>query len=92
MYPQLTSMNSNLEMTRSLPKRFNSNEDNINNVLAYFYEYSTTIHNAEKDLGALLASVQRILANHEMSFYNFTKVQILKQKTVAAECVFAKTF
>jgi hypothetical protein len=70
---------SQLKNDRSLPKPVTSDEENIVNVLAYFHAYpQASIRSAADDLGLTYYSVQRILDDHDMHPFKFTKVQQLK--------------
>lgn len=93
MYPYLPPMNqkkfrriqnnfmnfgSTLRAPKNLPRPVTAQEDNQINVLAYFHAFpQTSIRNAVQDLDIPYTSVQRILAEHKMHDYKFTKVQNL---------------
>lgn len=93
-YPNLPQMNnrkfirvqnnfihfgSSLKAPKNLPRPVTSDEVNEINVLAYFHANpQQSIRSAVQDLGLSYSSVQRILANHKMHDYKFTRVQALK--------------
>ena len=107
MFPDLQPMNkrkfvrlqnnfinygSKLKSERRLPKPVTFVEDNIINVLAYFHAYpQSSTRSAEDDLGLTRASVQRILDNHDMHPYKFTKVQALKPEDYERRVQFCET-
>lgn len=70
-----------MKAPQTLSKPVSSNEDNVVNVLAYFYAYSEDfIRSAEEDLGVSYASIQRILKNHKCIRINFLEFKPAKHK------------
>ncbi|WP_209391486.1 hypothetical protein, partial [Chryseobacterium sp. RR2-3-20] len=68
-----------------------SDEDNVINVMAYFYAYPrSSIRSAADDLNITITSVHRILKYHDMHPFKFNKVQALKVEDYARRVAFCE--